>query len=61
MTHLKKSSHNLRLHTYIQKITTPRGYHYKIRMKIQKKDDQITTLNLPRGQTAELASRHGIL
>ena len=36
-TYLKKSSHNLRLHTYIQKITTPRGYHYKIRMKFQKK------------------------
>ena len=41
MTYLKKPSHNIRLHTYIQKITTPRGYHYKIRMKIQKKDDQI--------------------
>ena len=38
MTYLIKSSHNLRLHTYIQKITTPRGYHYKIRMKIQKKN-----------------------
>ena len=42
-TYLKRSNHNLRLHTYvyIQTITTPRGYHYKIRMKIKKKNDQI--------------------
>ena len=33
-TYLKKSSHNLRLHTYIQ-IITPRN-HYKIQMKIHK-------------------------
>ena len=29
------------VYTHIQKITTPRGYHYKIRMKIQEKNDQI--------------------
>ena len=37
MTYLKKSSHNLRLHTYIQKITTTRGYHYENPVK----NDQI--------------------
>ena len=41
MAYLKKSSHNFRLHAYIQKITTPRGYHYKIRIRIQKENDQI--------------------
>ena len=37
MTYLKKSNHNLRLHTYILKIPSSRGIHYKIRMKIHKK------------------------
>ena len=41
MAYIKKSSHNLRLHTYIQKFTTPGGYHYKIRIRIQKENDQI--------------------
>ena len=36
MTYLKQSSHNLRLDTYIQKITSSRGINYKIRKKIHK-------------------------
>ena len=59
-----KLSHNLRLHTYIQKITSPRGNHYKIRMKIQKKNYQIPSTSLAEFEFAsrlhsELVSRPG--